>query len=46
MYSTPEKAFKDVDSETILSNIKKIMTTTNKLVEADVFREFVNRELF
>jgi len=45
MYSTPEKAFKDIDSDEILSIIKKIMYSTNKIVEADVFRQYVNREL-
>lgn len=45
MYSTPEKAFKDINSDEILSIIKKLMHSTNKIVEADVFRKFVNREL-
>ena len=45
MYSTPEKAFKDINLDEILSIIKKLMHSTNKIVEADVFRKFVNREL-
>ncbi|MFK5949091.1 MAG: hypothetical protein QM500_10040, partial [Methylococcales bacterium] len=45
MYSTPEKAFKDINSDEILSIIKKLMHSTNKIVKADVFRKFVNREL-
>ncbi len=45
MYSTPGKAFKDINSDEILSIIKKIMHSTNKIVEADVFRHHVNREL-
>jgi hypothetical protein len=45
MFSTPEKAFKDINSDEILSIIKKLMYSTNKIVEADVFRKYVNREL-
>lgn len=45
MFTTPEKAFKDINSDEILSIIKKIMHSTNKIVEADVFRKYVNREL-
>jgi len=41
MYSTPEKAFKDIKSDEILSIIKKLMYSTNKIVEADVFRKYV-----
>ncbi|NOQ94400.1 MAG: hypothetical protein GQ547_07180 [Methylophaga sp.] len=45
MYSTPEKAFKDIDSGKILSLVKRLMQTTEKIVEADIFRQYVNREL-
>ena len=45
MYSTPEKAFKGINSSEILSIIKKLMHSTKKIVEADVFRMHINREL-
>ena len=45
MYSTPKKAFKDINLDEILSIIKKLMHSSNKIVEADVFRMHINREL-
>lgn len=45
MYTTPEKAFKNINSDEILYFIRKIMHSTNKVVEVDIFRKNVNREL-
>jgi hypothetical protein len=45
MYSTPEKAFKDVNFDEILPIIRKLIATTSRIIEVDVFREAINREL-
>jgi hypothetical protein len=45
MYSTPEKAFKDVNLDDIFPLIRKITTSTNKIIEADIFRMTINLEL-
>ncbi len=45
MYTIPEKAFKDVDQTAIMHVIKSIMALSDRIVESDVFREQVNREL-
>jgi hypothetical protein len=45
VYSTPEKVFKDLDTKAIMQVIKDIMSISNIIVEADVFREYVNMEL-
>lgn len=44
VYTTPEKAFKDLDIKAIMQVIKDIMGISNIIVEADVFREYVNME--
>jgi len=45
VYSTPEKVFKVLDTKSIMQVIKDIMGISNIVVEADVFREYVNMEL-
>ena len=45
VYTTPEKAFKDLDIKAIMRIIKDIMDSSDIIVEADVFREYVNIEL-
>jgi hypothetical protein len=45
VYTTPEKAFKDLDTKSIMQVIKDIMDISDIIVEADVFREYVNLEL-
>ncbi|MBY0544304.1 MAG: hypothetical protein K2Q14_02015 [Gammaproteobacteria bacterium] len=45
VYTTPEKAFKDLDTKAIMQVIKDIMKISDIIVEADVFREYVNMEL-
>ncbi|MGZ6416102.1 MAG: sigma factor-like helix-turn-helix DNA-binding protein [Bacteroidia bacterium] len=45
VYTTPEKAFGNMDTRTVMKIIKDIMSTSNNIVEADVFREYVNMEL-
>lgn len=45
MYSTPEKAFKDVDFDQILPIIRKLSASTSRVIEVDIFRETINREL-
>lgn len=45
VYTTPEKAFKDIDAKTIMQTIKNIMANSDVIIEADVFREYVNVEL-
>ncbi|WP_305644644.1 hypothetical protein [Nitrosomonas sp.] len=45
VYTTPEKAFKDLDTKAIMQVIKDIMNISDIIVEADVFREYVNMEL-
>ena len=45
VYTTPEKAFKDLDVKAIMQVIKDIMSKSNIIVEADVFREHVNMDL-
>lgn len=45
MYTTPEKAFLNINSGEILYFIGKIMNSTNKVVEVDIFRKNINREL-
>lgn len=45
VYTTPEKAFSNIDTEAIMQVIKDIMSISNIIVEADVFRESVNVEL-
>lgn len=45
VYTTPEKAFCNMDAKAIIQVIQDIMSTSNIIVEADVFREYVNMEL-
>ncbi|WP_404356225.1 hypothetical protein [Methylotuvimicrobium sp. KM1] len=45
VYTTPEKAFKELDTKAIMQIIKNIMAISDIIVEADVFREYVNMEL-
>lgn len=45
VYTTPEKAFSNMDTNSIMRVIKDIMGISNIIVEADVFREYVNMEL-
>ena len=44
-YTTPEKAFLDIDVESILCMIDDILLGSGKTVECDVFRLKINREL-
>ncbi len=44
-YTVPDKAFKDVNIEKIMSIVERIVNSTNLLVEGDVFRLELNREL-
>jgi hypothetical protein len=45
VYTTPEKAFVNMNAKAIMQVIQDIMSTSNIIVEADVFREYVNMEL-
>ena len=45
VYTTPEKAFSNIDTQSIMLVIKDIMSISNIIVEADIFREYVNMEL-
>jgi hypothetical protein len=45
VYTTTEKAFSKMDTKAIMQIIKDIMSISNIIVEADVFREYVNMEL-
>ena len=44
VYTTPEKTFSKIDVDAVMRIIKDIMNA-GKVVEADVFREYVNMEL-
>jgi len=45
MYTTPEKAFRNVDTESILCLMDDILIDEDRAVEADIFRSKINREL-
>jgi hypothetical protein len=45
VYTTPEKAFKNIDTQAVMQVIRDVMNTSSVIVEADVFREYVNMEL-
>ena len=45
VYTTPEKAFGNIDTQAMMRVIQDIMSISNIIVEADVFREYVNMEL-
>jgi hypothetical protein len=45
VYTTPEKVFSNMDSKSIMKVIQDVMSISNIVVEADIFREYVNMEL-
>ncbi|MDD5319160.1 MAG: hypothetical protein PHD43_00840 [Methylococcales bacterium] len=45
VYTTTEKAFGNMETKSIMKVIKDIMSISDIIVEADVFREYVNMEL-
>jgi hypothetical protein len=45
VYTTPEKAFRNIDTKAVMQVIREILNVKNAIVEADVFREYVNMEL-
>ncbi len=45
VYTTPEKAFVNMDIKAIMQTIQDVMNIKNIIVESDVFREYVNMEL-
>lgn len=45
VYTTPEKAFANIDVEEIMRIVENIMDNSQNIVEADVFREYINIEL-
>lgn len=45
VYTTPEKAFSNIDKKAVMQVIREILNVKNVIVEADVFREYVNMEL-
>jgi hypothetical protein len=45
VYTTPEKAFGSMDTNSIMQVIKDVMAISNVIVEADIFREYANMEL-
>ena len=45
VYTTPEKAFSNIDTKAIMQVVKDIMDASNIITEADIFREYVNMEL-
>ncbi len=45
VYTTTEKAFSNIDTDAVMQVIREILNVENVIVEADVFREYVNMEL-
>ncbi|MFI3219018.1 MAG: hypothetical protein QX189_07850 [Methylococcales bacterium] len=45
VYTTPEKVFSNMDTQAMMRVIQDIMSISNIIVEADIFREYVNMEL-
>ena len=45
VYTTPEKAFRNINKKTVMQVICDILNVKNVIVEADIFREYVNMEL-
>jgi len=45
VYTTTEKAFSNINTKAIMQVIKDIMNVPNAIVEADIFREYINMEL-
>lgn len=44
-YTTPENAFKGIETDMVFSEIKSILSSTDKIIELDVLREKINRKL-
>ena len=42
LYTTPEKVFQSIDNQNVLSEINKIIQSTSRIIESDVFRERIN----
>lgn len=42
LYTTPEKVFQSIDKHNVLSEINKIIQSTSRIIESDVFRETIN----
>jgi hypothetical protein len=45
VYTTPEKAFSKIDVDAVMRIIESVMNARNTIVDADIFREYVNIEL-
>ncbi|MEN8171160.1 MAG: sigma factor-like helix-turn-helix DNA-binding protein [Pseudomonadota bacterium] len=45
MYTTPERAFSDIDVESIICLIDDVMAKESRPIEVDYFRLLINREL-
>ena len=45
VYTTPEKAFSKIDVDAVMRIIESVMNAKDTIVDADVFREYVNIEL-
>lgn len=45
VYTTPEKAFSKIDVDAVMRIIERVMNAKDTIVDADVFREYVNIEL-
>jgi len=45
VYTTPAKAFSNIDTNAVMQVIRGILDVKDVIVEADVFREYVNMEL-
>lgn len=42
LYTTPEKVFQSIDRQNVLIEINKIIQSTSRIIESDVFREQIN----
>ena len=42
LYTTPEKVFQLIDRQNVLFEINKIIQSTSRIIESDVFREQIN----
>ena len=45
VYTTPEKAFSIIDTNAIMQVVRETLDVKDIIVEADIFREYVNMEL-
>jgi len=45
VYTTPDKAFSNIDINAVMAVIRGILNIKDVIVEADIFREYVNMEL-